>query len=147
MTFLFASLVNFWQKLVLRAYAMLELVHGGEVGWLGSTRPAAAEGETNGDGEWEQRRESQMAVNFLNNKWTDYFSCYSQGRTGDANWPRPLWVLCLASGRHFFALVVVWSTASVTSREGRRPSRGRTPFSGSTLRRQRPALQACARQQ
>ena len=35
-----------------------------------------------------------MVMNFSNNKCTDYFSCYSRGRTGGATLPRPLWLLC-----------------------------------------------------
>ena len=40
-----------------------------------------------------------------------YFSCYSRGWTGGAASPRPLWVLCLASGRRCYARTVVGSTA------------------------------------
>ena len=53
-----------------------------------------------------------MTMNFSNNKYTDYFSCYSWGRTGGATLLRPLWLLC----------PVVGSTALVAGRKGRRHS-------------------------
>ena len=39
-----------------------------------------------------------MTINFLNNKCTAYFSCYSRGWTGDATLSRPSWVFCPVVG-------------------------------------------------